>query len=147
MTPSLPLKAVLALCALFLLPIFAATAADKPGPTEVAQSFYDAYMKVLLANGDTEKFVLSSKELSQSFKKAYSKLVADGMESDPIICGQDYPDAGFVADPAKISGAKASVAMKSRDDEFKHSFKVTLRLVDGQWLISDTNDLKAEADD
>jgi hypothetical protein len=37
--------------------------------------------------------------------------------------------------------------MKSRDDEFKHSFKVTLRLVDGQWLISDTNDLKAEADD
>jgi hypothetical protein len=141
------MKTTACLLAFFILSGFTAPAADDSGPTGAAQAFYDAYMKVLVDNGDTQKFVLASPNLTSGFKKAYAKLVADGMESDPIICGQDYPDEGFTAAAAKIHDGKATVTMKSRGDTFKHSFKVTLRLVDDRWLISDTNDLKADADD
>ncbi len=126
-----------------------ALAAEKPSlsPSEVAQSFYDSYMEVLRANGDTNTFVLGSKAFTRSFKKAYRKLIADGMESDPIICAQDFPSEGYAASPAKIDGGKAVVTMKSRSRDMPVSFQVTLREIDGRWLISDTNDLKADAGD
>jgi hypothetical protein len=141
-----PLSLLVAAFAIFsALPTIAA---DAPAsPTQAAQTFYDAYMKVLLAQGDTQKFVLSSKAVTKGFLKAYKALVADGMDSDPIICGQDYPDEGFKASKATIGSDKAYVTMKSRSDTLKHSFKVTLKNVDGTWLISDTNDLKADAKD
>jgi hypothetical protein len=74
-------------------------------------------------------------------------MIKDGMDSDPLICGQDYPDDGFTASAAKFKNGKAYVTMKSRGDTLKHSFKVTLRKIDGQWLISDTDDLKAAEED
>ncbi|MGH8045667.1 MAG: DUF3828 domain-containing protein [Chthoniobacterales bacterium] len=139
----------LGLLALALFSALPALAADESSsPKAAAQTFYDAYMKVLLAKGDTQKFVLSSDAVTKGFLKAYKALIADGMDSDPVICGQDYPDEGFSASKAKIEDdGKATVTMKSRGDQLKHSFKVTLRKVDGRWLISDTNDLKADADD
>ena len=124
-----------------------AAEAESASPQAVAQGFYDGYMKVLLANGDTQKFVLASKVLTKGFKKAYRQLIKDGMDSDPIICGQDYPDEGFKAGVEEIDAGKAKVTMKSRGDTLKHSFDVTLKNVDGVWLISDTNDLKADARD
>jgi len=139
------LRALLALAILGALPTMAAD--DESSPAQAAQNFYDAYMKVLLSNGDTQKFVLSSKAVTKGFLKAYKALIADGMDSDPIICGQDYPDQGFKAAKTEMANGKAYVTMKSRGDQLQHSFKVTLRQVDGKWLISDTNDLKADADD
>ena len=140
---------LLTVAILAALPLASADDRDKSatGPAQAAQKFYDAYMQVLRAGGDTQKFVLASRAVTQGFLKAYRKLIADGMDSDPVICGQDDPDKGFEASPADIEGEKAFVTMKSRGDEFTHSFKVTLRRVDGTWLISDTNDLKADADD
>jgi hypothetical protein len=142
------MKTVYSLLALALFSMASALAASEPPPpTQAAQEFYDAYMKVLLAHGDTQKFVLSSDAVTKGFLKAYKALIADGMDSDPIICGQDYPDEGFQASKAEMKNGKARVTMKSRGDTLKHSFKVTLKKVDGRWLLSDTNDLKAEADD
>ncbi len=133
--------------ALLILSAFSSLAAEPASPAEAAQNFYDSYMKVVLANGDTQQFVLSSKTVTPGFKKAYAKLIADGMDSDPILCGQDYPAEGFTASAAKIHGDKATVTMKSRGDTLKHSFGVTMRLIGARWLLSDTNDLKADADD
>jgi len=143
------MKALHAICLLscLILSSFAAIAADENTPAGAAQKFYDAYMKVLLANGDTQKFVLSSKSVTKGFLKAYKAMIKDGMDSDPMICGQDYPGDGFAASAAKFKNGKAYVTMKSRGDTLKHSFKVTLRQIDGQWLISDTDDLKADEED
>ncbi len=140
------MKTILCLLAFSVFSSFA-DAAVESGPTEAAQIFYDAYMKLLTGNGDARHFILASKNVTPAFKKAYARLVKNGMDSDPIICGQDFPDAGFAASDAEIHGGKATVTMKSRGDTLKHSFRVTLRLVNGRWLISDTNDLKADADD
>lgn len=139
------MKATILLLASCLLSAFPAMAREAGGPAEAAQAFYDAYMKVLLANGDTQEFVLNSKSVTPGFKKAFAQLIKDGMDSDPIICGQDYPGDGFTASAAKIHDGKATVTMKSRGDTLKHSFEVTLRRVDDHWLLSDTNDLKADA--
>jgi hypothetical protein len=140
------MRTLLHLAVLALIAALPLRAADD-SPTEAAQTFYDAYMKVLLANGDTQQFVLESKAVTKGFLKAYKALVADGMDSDPIICGQDYPDEGFAASPATIDGDKATVTMKSRGDTLQHSFKVSLKNVERRWLVSDTNDLKADAAD
>lgn len=123
----------------------AARAADE-GPKEVAQEFYDGYMKVLLAKGDTNAYVLDSPMVTDSFRAAYRKMIDMGFESDPIICGQDYPDQGFTASDPSVDGDKAEVTMTSRGDDLVHSFTVTLKQRDGAWLISDTNDLKVDAD-
>jgi ABC-type transporter MlaC component len=141
------MKTTLCLITVLLLAGFAAIAADESTPTEVAQNFYDAYMKVLRADGDTDKFVMNSGVFTASFKKAYAKMVKEGMDSDPIICGQDFPDEGYTASPAKFKDGKALVTMKSRSKSMPVSFKVTLRKIDGKWLISDTNSLKADAAD
>jgi hypothetical protein len=140
------MKTILRLLALLVFTGHA-IAAEESAPATVAQTFYDAYMKVLLANGDTQKFVLASKTLTSGFKKAYRQMIKDGMSSDPIICGQDFPDEGFKATVEEIDGDKAKVKMKSRGDTLKHSFDVSLKKVEGEWLISDTNDLKADAKD
>lgn len=129
-----------------LLPAAAVLAQDD-GPQEVAQRFYDGYMKVLLGGGKTEDYVLNSKSVTKGFLKAYTAMIKDGFESDPVICAQDYPDNGFVASPAEIDGDRATVVMKSRGDDFPHSFNVRLKNVDGEWLVSDTNDLKADEED
>jgi len=136
-------------CLLALLPaaLPLRAAEDAAPPAAVAQQFYDGYMKVLLANGDPSEFVLTSKAVTGPFRDAYKKLLEDGMDSDPIFCGQDYPDGGFIASEASIAGGKARVTMKSRGDALKHSFEVTLKQEDGVWRISDTNDLKADAND
>lgn len=142
------MKNTLRLLALLVISASCALAADAPAsPTQAAQKFYDAYMKVLLANGDTQKFVLSSKAVTPGFLKAYKALIADGMNSDPIICGQDYPDEGFAASKVETKGDRTYVTMKSRGDTLKHSFRVTLKSVGGRWLISDTDDMKADAAD
>lgn len=129
----------------FLLP--ALHAADDSGPREVAQTFYDGYMKVVAANGDRDAYVLDSNLLTKGFKAAYEQMMKIGFESDPVICGQMYPDDGFAAGSPQIDGDRATVPMTSRGDPIKHSFDVRLKNVDGSWLISDTNDLKADVED
>lgn len=138
----------------FLFPIVVAVVlcipvlhADDSGPTEVAQAFYDGYMKVIAANGDRHAYVMGSDLLTAGFKSAYEQMMKIGFESDPVICGQEYPDNGFAAGPAQIDGDRATVTMTSRGDPLKHTFDVRLKNVDGSWLISDTNDLKADVED
>lgn len=124
-----------------------ASSLAQSGPEEVAQTFYDGYMKIVVANGDRDAYVMGSDLLTAGFKSAYEKMMKIGFESDPVICAQDYPDNGFAASPAQVDGERATVTMTSRGDDLKHSFDVRLKRIDGAWLISDTNDLKADEED
>ena len=128
--------------ALLLVLCTCAFAGEAPGPQEVAQNFYDAYMKTLRASGDVSAAIANSDVLTRSFKKTYAKMTEDGLDSDPVICAQDYPDAGFEAGAAKITGSKAKVALTSRDPNFKHTFTVLLVKSDDRWLIAGTSELK-----
>jgi hypothetical protein len=128
--------------ALLLVPCNCAFAGEAPGPQEVAQNFYDAYMKTLRSSGDAAAAVAESDALTRSFKKTYAKMAEEGLDSDPVICAQDYPDAGFEAGAAKITGTKARVVMSSRDPGFKHTFTVFLVKSEDRWLIAGTNELK-----
>lgn len=141
------MKNALVLFAVVCFSTLPAVAAEPASPQKVAQDFYDAYVKVLASNGDTQKFVLSSAEVTRGFKKAFRKLMKLGMESDPVICGQDFPGEGYAASPAQMRDGKAVVTMTSRSKDMPVSFPVTLRNVGGRWLISDTNELKADVDD
>jgi hypothetical protein len=128
--------------ALLLLLCNCAFAGEAPGPQEVAQNFYDAYMKTLRSSGDVAAAIADSDALTRSFKKTYAKMAEDGLDSDPVICAQDYPDAGFEAGAAKITGSKAKVVLSSRDPDFKHTFTVFLVKSDDHWLIAGTSELK-----
>jgi hypothetical protein len=128
--------------ALLLVLCHCAFAGDAPGPQEVAQNFYDGYIKTLRASGDAAAAIADSGALTRNFKKTYAKMAEDGLDSDPVICAQDYPDAGFEASAAKISGTKAKVVMASRDASFKHTFTVFLVKSDDRWVIAGTSELK-----
>lgn len=135
---------------LVLVPFACALASDLSGPREVAQRFYDIYVHALVAqmnhptNTASQRAVANSDDLTPAFKKAYAKMMKqEYVDADPVICAQDYPDAGFKSGEAKITGEKASVVLSSRDPNFKHSFTVYLVKTDaGRWLIAGTNDLK-----
>lgn len=132
------MKQLLSVLALFLAT--SAFAGEEAQPKAVAQSFYDGYMKILLSNGDSIKYVTGSKLVTSQFKAVFKKTM-DRPEADPIICGQDYPDGGFNAATQAIDGDTATVQMKSRDAAFDHKFNVQLRKVKGAWQICGTDDL------
>src|SRR5580692_1115089 len=99
----------------FLLALAAAhsdpvkTAAPE-GPREVAQHFYDQYIKVK----DTITCVAKSHAVTPALKKAFIKVMKNpDTESDPIIEGQDYPKSGFKASQPVVKGTAATLVMTS----------------------------------
>lgn len=123
--------------AVLLLPLPAAQAADDL--QETVQAFYDGYMKAIPRDA-TVQWVLTSASVSKSFKKAYKAFMNGEPDFDPVLCGNDYPDAGYVVKNIKEDGATATVTMKSRDPEFQNEF--TLEAVKGAdgWQIEDIDD-------
>ncbi len=114
---------------------------DSEEAVEVAQAFYDGYMKALNSSSDTVVYVKKSKLVTPAFKKAYAKFMEEP-DSDPIICGQDYPDKGFTAGKPIVKGTRARVTMNSRDKSFPVTFNVVLVNGEEGWLLAETQDLK-----
>ena len=131
--------------ALLLLCTFASFAfgGAEEDVTNAAQTFYDGYMKVLNGNKDQKKWVLNSEGVTPAFKKAYTAYMEDA-GADPIICGQDYPDAGFNASADSVKGDRATVRLSSRDPSFAHTFTAAFVLKGGKWLLAGTDDIKAK---
>jgi hypothetical protein len=111
--------------------------------TNAAQTFYDGYMEVLNGNRDAKKWVLKSEGVTSAFKKAYTAYVKEP-GADPIICGQDYPAAGFNASPDSVKGDRATVRLISRDPSFAHTFTATFVHKSGKWLLTGTDEIKAK---
>jgi len=127
--------------------------------TKLVESFYAQYYKEYLhkpSKGDSDqaliRWVNANPKLSDAFKKALRKAVLDarkedpemGLDSDPIVGGQDYPDKGFRAKDVQITGDKAIVAMVGIDSP---DFKIAVTLVRSanKWKIDAIGDINAPA--
>ena len=127
--------------------------------TKVAESFYAQYYKESLhkpAKGNSDKAIIqwvsAKPQLTDSFKKAFRKTVLDarkadpemGLDSDPILNAQDFPDKGYRAKDVQVNGDKATVVMEGiAAPDFKIS--LTLVNVDNKWKINSIGDINSSS--
>ncbi len=139
-----------------LLMGFASTgsAAPKEDAARVVDSFYAQYYKEIVRKvpkGDFDKavirWVMSNSYLSDAFKKVFRKTIMDadkkdpevGLDMDPILDGQDYPDKGYRAKEIQIVGDKAYVVMEGIDaPNFTRERPLSVELVkiNNKWKIN-----------
>ena len=140
-----------------LLMGFASTgsASPKQDVEKVVESFYAQYYKEYLrqpVKGDSDKamiqWVNSNSYLSDAFKQVVQKKITDarkedpelGLDFDPILNAQDYPDKGYRAKEIQIAGDKAYVVMEGIGaPDFKLS--VELVSINNQWKINGIGDI------
>lgn len=142
----------LALCILALSISLSAHADDKTEATKIVDAFYASYVAAMLKTEDADKLVQKSPQLSAGLKKAYAALMAkawkenpeSGLGYDPIVCGQDFPDAGFAVSSLTVKETTGSAVVSSKDKEFKHTIPLMLVKQDGKWLIHGIDKLKAK---
>ena len=89
------------------------------------------------------QWVNSNSYLSDAFKQVVQKKITDarkedpelGLDFDPILNAQDYPDKGYRAKEIQIAGDKAYVVMEGIGAP---DFKVSVDLVsiNNQWKIN-----------
>lgn len=129
-----------------------AMADDKAEATKVVDSFFASYVAAMLKTEDGEKVVKKSSQLSPGFKKVYAALMAKawkdepelGLGYDPILCGQDFPDAGYSVKSLRLKETTGSAVISSKDENFKQTIPVLLVKEDGKWLIHGIDKLKAK---
>ncbi len=136
-----------------------AVASPNDDVVKVAESFYAQYYKEYLhkpSKGDSDqaliRWVNANPKLSDAFKKALRQAVLDarkadpemGLDFDPIVSGQDYPDKGFRAKNVQITGDKATLVMEGIDaPEFK--IPVVLVKAGNQWKINAIGEINASS--
>jgi hypothetical protein len=128
---------------------------------QVTENFYKQYYRDFINKKGKEsdydarliKWVNASPDTSPRFKKAVPKAFSDarkkdpelGLESDPILAGQDYPEKGYRAKTVKITNGKAAVGMVGLDAKGAETkdFHISLELVNagGRWLIDRIADI------
>jgi len=143
--------------ALGVAPIRAASPNDDI--KKVVESFYAQYYKENLhrpTKGDPDKalirWVNANQNLTDAFKKALRKTMVDarkadpelGLDSDPILSAQDFPEKGYRAKDIQVTGDKATVTMEGVDSP---DFKISLGLVNvgNKWKIDSIGDINAPA--
>ena len=131
------------------------SASPKEDVQKVVDSFYAQYYKEYLlppVKGDPDKAMIrwinANSYLSDAFKKVVQKKIVDarkadaelGLDSDPIVAGQDYPKKGYHAKEIQIAGDKANVVMAGiGEPDFK--IPVDLVKIDNQWKINGIGDI------
>ena len=146
------MKTLLLLAVAFaIMPVPAARADDKTEATAVVNSFYASYVTAMTKRENGEKVVQKSPQLSAGFKKAHAALMRkawkenpeSGLGYDPIVCGQDFPDAGYAVTSITLEETKGSAVVSSKDKTFKNTIRVSLIKLDGKWLINGIEKLQA----
>ena len=138
--------------ALAIVLITPARADDEADATRMIDSFYAAYIAAMIKTENAEKVVARSPQLSPGFKKAYATLVAKawkdnpelGLGYDPIVCGQDFPDAGFAVKTIALKESTGTAVVSSKDENFTHAIPLTLVKIDGKWFINGIEKLQAK---
>jgi len=139
------------------------TPSDAASPTDevvkVVEPFYARYYKEYLhkpskGNSDNAliRWIDANPNLSDSFKTALRKTILDarkadpemGLDFDPIVKGQDYPEKGFRAKDVQIAGDKATVVMEGIDAP---DFKIPVVLVNtgNKWKINGIGDINGSS--
>jgi hypothetical protein len=111
-------------------------------PETVVESFYNWYVGYP-GNSLVDGAYRSSEYLTPEFVQKVDEIVASFDEGgyDPFLCAQDIPGE-LTVEKAVASGEGASVVVHEiwnpgTQYELIHDVTVALRLVDGQWKISD----------
>src|SRR5712675_1583587 len=124
---------------------------------KVVETFYAQYYKEYLhkpSKGNSDKAMIrwieANSNLSDPFKKALRKTILNarkadpemGLDFDPILSGQDYPDKGYRAKDTQVTGDKATVVMEGIDAP---DFRISVMLVnaDKKWKINGIGDINA----
>jgi hypothetical protein len=116
------------------------TNADQAGT--VAMTFINGYVKASRARTwNSEKWIASNPLVTENFRQARAKLIADGLkndpevglDADPVINGNDCPER-YTVKSAKASGDMASVVLIGSKD-FPAQLKVRLVKSGGKWLV------------
>ena len=116
------------------------TDADHAGA--VAQTFINSYVKASMSHSwNPDKWVASNPLVTENFKRARAKLIADGLkenpevglDADPVIKGNDCPDS-YTVKSAKASGDTAAVLLIGPKD-YPAQLKVRLVKMGGKWLV------------
>ena len=104
------------------------------GRIDTALMFINDYNTITsnLELNDIKEWVISQKNVTINFKKAYQKIYNDalkmdpelGLESDPILNAQDSPESGFSFKKAE----NEYVIVKGEGVDMNH-FKVTLKVI------------------
>ena len=122
----------------------------KADATKVVDSFYTSYVATIAKGKDGSKVVEKSAELSPGFKKAYAALMADankkegGLDYDPIVNGQDFPDSGYAVTSMTLKDTTGSAVVSSKDKNFKNSIPIKLVKIGGKWLINGIDKLQGK---
>ena len=120
-----------------------AKAIEENTPVDVALTFINSYVidcnKIKESVGYTA-FVNASKLTTNNFKTELKKIVDEanridpemGLDFDPIVDAQDYPDQGFELESFDIKSNFIVVKGKNADN-----FKVTIKVIkkENKWLV------------
>jgi hypothetical protein len=101
---------------------------------------------------DCDKLVQRSPQLSPGFKKAHAALVAEakkdnpelGLGYDPIVCGQDFPEAGFAVTSITLKETAGSAVVSSKAKDYTKTIPIALVKLEGKWFIDGIENLRAE---
>ena len=134
---------------LLAAPAFAAASdANSSQAGAVALAFINGYAKASHArNWDRIKWVAASPLATNNFKRTLKKMIADGfkrdpevgLDSDPVVGGNDCPDS-YTVKSAKADGDAAAVVLIGPKD-FPAQVKVRMLKVDGKWLVDACGDM------
>jgi uncharacterized protein YceK len=123
-------------------PVRALSKVKTAAPEEVVESFYDWHLGYP-GNVMVGRAYRSSEYLTQEFIEKVDEIIAsfDKGGYDPFLCAQDVP-GDLVFDKAVVSGGEASVIVHEvwnpgTEYEAITDVLVNLRMMDGQWKISD----------
>ena len=123
-------------------PVPVSSEAMSATPEAVVESFYNWYIGYP-GNALVDGAYRSSEYLTTEFVRKVDEIIAsfDKGGYDPFLCAQDVP-AEFTLEKAVVSGKEASVVVHEiwnpgTQYELIHDVTVALRLVNGQWKISD----------
>lgn len=110
---------------------------------EIGLQFVEEYIKYISTSQDLVKideWLQGHPLLTQNFKDTYKKIVEEanrkdpemGLNYDPIIKGQDFPETGFFIEEKNAESGYLTI--KSSEDKY---FDVKIKLVseNGKWLV------------
>ena len=116
---------------------------DMTAAMNVANSFYDGYVKVVMSNGDRKAYVQASPFVTPAFKNAYEEFLKKGGSQDPIVCGRDVSKSGLSWVSSGTAG-RDIVVTRFRvigEDKALKPLEVFVKFSSGQWRIDGTDDL------
>lgn len=108
-------------------------------PQEVVNAFYRWYIGYP-GNPLVDRSYRESPYLADSFVAEVDEIAEEGFMADPILLAQDIPER-YSVDEAEVLGVEATVVLNLYwgGNPTPTERRVDLRLIDGEWRITDVS--------